>query len=62
MKVCDKFCIDEDALYQKAERSEYWENAQKFYQEVKNKDVRTLSHSQKQWLTQIEYELDENVN
>lgn len=55
--VKDSFNIDKDNLAEKAGESEYWENCEKFYLQVCDKDVSTLSIKQMDWLERIEGEL-----
>jgi hypothetical protein len=46
--------IDEDTLADKSEESDYWGRSYSFYQDVRQKDVDSLSSSQTAWLDRIE--------
>jgi len=58
MKVSEKFSIDEDVLYTRAQGSEYWFNTMKFYNQVKDKEIDTLSSGQLSWLGRVEDDID----
>lgn len=53
--VKDVFHIDDDRLNEKVfgSESEYWTNAKKFYDRVKNYDLTALSTKEYNWLTKL---------
>jgi len=58
--VKDEFSIDEDELYCKSKVSGYWSSADKFFGQVKDQPVSSLSDKQKDWLDKIEKGLKED--
>lgn len=58
-RICELYEIDEDALYCKADESEYWSSCASFYESVKNKRIDLISQKQRDWLEKIEIGLQE---
>lgn len=53
MTVEIDYYIDEDEFYEKSKDSDYWGSAYDFYQDIKDRDVDSLTERQLEWLERI---------
>jgi len=57
--VCEYFQIDELELEERAQINDYWESAYDYYMKVKDRPLSSISRKMTDWLTKIEFDLNE---
>jgi len=65
MLVKDLFGVDEEEIEEKAEneeRGDFWTNSLSFYNQVKDRDIQTLSKKQTNWLEKIDDLIQQEEN
>ena len=55
--VKEVYDIDEDVLYDRTQRSEYWLDCESFYHKIKNRLANTLTEKERDWIEKIEMDL-----